>query len=295
LKLVRSACLCLAAGLLAARAGRAGDAPAPAAEGTEPGSPLATRSLWDPRLREIVAQYERDALRLGANRSDELRAFYWPKFEPAGPRDRDLRQLFGKANVVITWRREGEGEASATRTTSREREELRSDVDPANVKGAAFFREVGALFREAVVPASFERYDGQRGTLSATASRTFATFAPLERWPASAAAPAGAHTVVVFGSNRAPTRFEEYDSLGRLIETREYTHARVGEATAVQSYTVTPSTANPAADRRTIRLFYGEPVEGDQFPERVEYAFTKTGLGLTTVRFVRRALERGPF
>lgn len=245
------------------------------------GSPLVSRSLWEPRLRDVVSGYENEAFRLASNRSESFRAYYWPKFEPAGPRDRDLRLLFGKANVVISYR--------------REQDEVRYAVDPGNVKGIAFFRDVGALFAEAIHPASFERYDGQRGTVSMSPDKVVATFAPIERWPLSAARPVGAHTIVVFGANRTPTRFEEYDSRGRLIETREYTHARVRDGVAVQSYTLTPATTDPAADRRTIRLYYGQENEGDVFPERIEYVFTKRGLGALTVRFLLRGLDRTPF
>jgi hypothetical protein len=163
------------------------------------------------------------------------------------------------------------------------------------VKGAGFFREVGAAFAEAALPASFERYEGQRGQVSGTPDKSIATFAPIERWPLSATHPAGAHTIVVFGSNRAPLRFEEYDSRGRLIETREYSHVRVREAVAVQSYTVTPASKDPAADRRTIRFHYGDEAEGDVLPDRLEYVFTRRGLGALTVRFVLRGVDKTPF
>lgn len=273
----RAAVLALAACAAAPATGGPGEG---ASAPVQQGSPLVSRSLWEGRLREIVEQYETEAFRLSSNRSEAFRAYYWPKFEPAGPRDRDLRHLFGKANVVIAYQRDPE--------------DLRNSVDPANVKGAAFFRDVGSLLREAIVPASFERYEGQRGTVAWTPDKVVATFAPIERWPLGAARPVGAHTLVVFGPNRAPIRFEEYDSRGRLIETREYTHSRVRDRIAVQSFTVTPASIDPAADRRTIRMFFGEESEGDVFPERLEYAFTKPGLGPLTVRFVLRGIDRGP-
>ncbi len=264
--------LALAAGRPAAAVGE-GDGSGAAS----PSRPV-PRSLWEPRLRELVAAYDEAAFRLSSNRTGSFSAFYWPKYDPSGPRDRDLRHLFGKASVVVSYRRDSD--------------EIRHSVDPANVKGAAFFREVGALFREAIPPASFERYEGQRGTVHEGADRAVATFAPVERWPDGLARPRGAHTVVVFGANRAPVRFEEYDSRERLIETREYTHARVRDSVAVQSYTITPASIDPAADRRTIRIAYGAESEGDVFPERLEFAFTRRGLGAIRVLFVLRGVDR---
>jgi hypothetical protein len=239
-----------------------------------------SRSRWDSRLREIVTDYEASSFRFSSNKTPGFKAYFWPKFELGGQREQDLRLLFQKASLVYLFRREPP--------------DCRIAIDPPNVKGKDFFKEVGALLKEAIVPASFERYDGQRGSLLSSTEKSVATFAPVERWPDGAAQPNGAHAVVTFGPNHAPVRFEEIDSRGRLLETREYSYARVKDRVAVQGYTTTPASTNPAADQRTIRILYAPEKDGDVFPQRLEFTFTREGLGKMTVTFVVRDVEKLP-